>query len=199
MSGGWEASFGRFLLPNVPLLFHGWRYPVAVIIQALSAFELWLLPLSQEEQWGWQWCVLASVLGRADPCWPLGLNVPLYPSLGAVELCFFLVPSKGPETCGSRARHSWELLWMLWCGCPACWGHLEILRVSSPHMWEFGAPLFPANPLAKNCIGTASTAALELPVCPELYCLHMKPLLKLSVYTVDYIPVAFNLGRLLCS
>lgn len=59
--------------------------------------------------------------------------------LGAEELCFFLVLGKGPETCGSQARHSWELLWTLCCGCPGCWRDLEILsplqRVSSPHVW----------------------------------------------------------------
>lgn len=66
-------------------------------------------------------------------------------------------------------------------------------------VWEFIAALFPASPLAKKCIGTAFAAALELPVCPEFDCLHVKLLLKLSVYIVDYISVAFYLGRLLCS
>lgn len=125
---GWEASFGRFLLPNVSLFFYGWRWSITVIIKALCAFELWLLSLSQEGQWRWQWRVTASVLGRADPCWPLGLNVPLYPSARELgSFAFFLVPCKGPETCGSQARHSWELLWMLCCGCPGWWRHLEIL------------------------------------------------------------------------
>lgn len=59
--------------------------------------------------------------------------------LGAEELCFSLVLGKGPETCGSQARHRWELLWMLCCGCPGCWRHLGVLsplqRVSSPHVW----------------------------------------------------------------
>lgn len=69
--------------------FYGWRYSIAVIIQAWCAFELWLLPLSGEGQWRRQWRVVASVLGRADPCWPLGLNVPLHPSAWELKSCAF--------------------------------------------------------------------------------------------------------------
>lgn len=71
--------------------------------------------------------------------------------LGAEELCLFLAPSKRPETGGSQARHSWELLWMLWCGCPGCWGHLPYGKSQLPTcVREFVAALFPANPSAKK-------------------------------------------------
>lgn len=155
MSGSWEASSGRFLLPNVSSLFHVWRYSITVIIQALCASELWLLPLSHGGQWRWQWRVMASVLGRADPCWPLGLNVPLYPS--AWEPKSFAFPwcsardqrlvAHRPDTGGS----SYGCCVVGVQAAEDTWKYSALCKESAPHTCEgICCSSFPSQPFSKK-------------------------------------------------